>query len=132
MSSDIPDPKDQRDRPTYSHSNGDDLLSYFKNHARETISYILMILGLLLLFYLPLYGGLLVGIVGGIYFGDEIVNYIKNWKTSIDSKNRYSDVARQLILAGLAIAFFICAPAIFLGAALSIGIKQLFVGQDVK
>jgi hypothetical protein len=111
-------------------SSKEDLLDYFKNHTRETISYVLLILGILLLFTEPAYGGLLIGLIAGIYFGDELVEYIKNWTNTIKSKSRYSDVARQLILAGLAFAFFISAPAIFLGAAISIGIKQLFLTQE--
>ena len=130
MASPTQNPKDQDDRPVENHSGKEDLFNYFKNHSRETISYILLVLGILLLFTEPVYGGLLVGIVAGIYFGDEFVGYIKNWKTDINTKNRYAEVARHLIFAGLAIAFFISAPAIFLGAAVSIGIKQLFIGQD--
>lgn len=118
------EPKDPENRQI------NDLKDYFKNHFRETISYILLILGILLLFFDPVYGGLIVGIVAGIYFGDEIVEYIKNWKTTIDSQSQYSQMARHLIIAGLALAFFISAPAIFLGAAISIGIKQLFVSQE--
>lgn len=111
-------------------NNNGDLLDYFKKHTRETIAYILLVVGILLLFYEPVYGGLLVGIVAGIYFGDEIVNYIKNWNSSVNTHQHYVEVARHLITAGLAIAFFISAPAIFLGAALSIGIKHLFIARD--
>lgn len=124
------DPKESNDGPVENRPATEGLLDYFKNHSRETISYILLILGILLLFYEPVYGGLLVGIIAGIYFGDELIHYIKNWKTSINSQNRYAEVARHLISAGVAIAFFISAPAIFLGAAISIGIKQLFIVQD--
>jgi hypothetical protein len=122
------DPKNPENRPMK-----EDLMDYFKNHSRETLSYVLLILGiLLLLFEAPAYyyGGLIVGIVAGIYFGDEIIAYIKTWKTSINAQNRYADVARHLIIAGLALAFFISAPAIFLGAAISIAIKHLFLGQQ--
>jgi hypothetical protein len=108
----------------------EDLFSYFKSHSRETVSYILLILGILLLFFEPIYGGLLVGMVAGIYFGEDIVLYIKNWKTSIDSQTKYSEVSKNLILAGIALAFLISAPAIFLGAAISIGIKELFIAQE--
>lgn len=124
------DSKDSKDQPKESKRSADDLLSYFKNHSRETIAYVLLIVGILLLFVEPVYGGLLVGIVAGIYFGDELINYIKNWKTNISSQESYKQVARNLIFAGLAVAFFISAPAIFMGAAISIGIKQLFLGQD--
>lgn len=105
----------------------DSLMDYFKNHARETVSYILLITGILLMTYWPFYGGILVGLVAGIYFGDDIVKYIKNWKTSLIPSGSYSLIARQIVLLGIAIAFLISAPAIFLGAAISIGIKQLFI-----
>lgn len=118
-------PKNEKSSgPSYSK---DSLVDYFKHHARETISYILLITGILLITYWPFYGGILVGVVAGIYFGDEIVNYIKNWKGSLSSTANYSQMSRQIVLLGLAIAFFISAPAIFLGAAIAIGIKQLFI-----
>lgn len=124
------EPKNPESRQTSNPPNGGDLLDYFKNHTRETIAYILLVLGLLLLFYEPIYGGLLVGIVAGIYFGDEVIDYLKNWKFSVNTRQHYVEVARHLITAGLAIAFFISAPAIFLGAAISIGIKQLFIAKE--
>lgn len=110
--------------PQKKDSNSDSLLSYFKTHIREAITYALLILGIVLLFFDQLYGGVLVGLVAGIYFGDEIVNYIKSWSTTTDSKR----VARNLILAGIVIALFISAPAIFLGIAVAIAVKQLFIG----
>lgn len=130
MSSPNQNPKDTKENPSTIPPAKGELLDYFKNHSRETISYILLIIGILLLFTEPVYGGLIVGIVAGIYFGDAVISFIKNWKAAIVSRNNYSEVARHLILGGLAIAFFISAPAIFLGAAVSIGIKQLFIGQE--
>lgn len=116
-------PKNERP-PHYSK---DSLIDYFKTHSRETVSYILLIAGILLIVPWPFYGGILVGIVAGIYFSNEIINYIKNWKGSLSSSGSYSQASRQIVLLGVAIAFLISAPAIFLGAAISIGIKQLFV-----
>lgn len=113
-----PQPKDPK--------NTDHIGHYIKHHSRETITYILLILGIVLLFFHPLYGGILVGIVTGIYFGDEIVDYLLHLKTAIHS----SGIARNLILAGVAIAFFVSAPAIFLGIAIAVGMKQLFVSNS--
>lgn len=69
----------------------------------------------------------MVGLIGGIYFGDDIINFITHWKSGLGANH----ATRQLIGVGVAIAFFICAPAIFLGAAISLGIKQLFIGQGL-
>jgi hypothetical protein len=120
----------KNDKPARPAISKDSLLDYFKQHSRETVSYIIMITGILMLTYWPLYGGLLVGVVAGIFFADAIINYIKAWKGTVTSSGNYSEVARHIILLGLAIAFFISAPAIFLGAAVAIGIKQLFAGQS--
>lgn len=130
MANQIHDPNDHHERYSDSHPPQGDLINYFKTHSRETIAYILLVVGILLLFSEPVYGGLIVGIVAGIYFGNEIIDYLKTWKTSINSRNNYPEVARHLILGGLVIAFFISAPAIFLGCAISIGIKEMFVGQE--
>jgi hypothetical protein len=118
MSSPTPPPSDPR--------RSDHLLEYFKTHAREIVAYIILILGIMLLFVNFFWGGVLVGIIAGIYFGDDAINFITHWKAGMDP----SHAARQVIGAGVALAFFICAPAIFLGAAIAIGIKQLFLGQS--
>lgn len=111
------DPKN--DRP-------DSLANYFKNHYRDTIAYILLVLGIVLLFFAPVYGGVIVGLVAGIYFGDEVVDFITNWKMTINSYG----MAKNLILTGLILAFLISAPAIFLGIAIAVAIKQLFMAQS--
>jgi hypothetical protein len=105
----------------------DHLLEYFKHHAREIIAYIILIVGILLLFVNSIWGGILVGLIAGIYFGDDVISLITHWKSGLGA----TQATRQLIGAGVAIAFFICAPAIFLGAALAIGLKQLFIGQNL-
>jgi hypothetical protein len=69
-----------------------------------------------------MYGGLIIGIIGGVYFGEEIVNYLKNLGTGFQSPA----MTRHIVALGVAIALFIAAPAIFIGAAISIGIQQLF------
>jgi len=103
----------------------DTLVDYFRLHTRETVAYILLILGIILLFFQPLIGGILVGIIAGIYFGDELVAYLTHWNDNVHTER----VAKHLILIGVAIAFFISAPAIFLGIAIAIIIKQLFISS---
>lgn len=112
--------------PKKIENSTDNLIGYFKHHLRETISYIILILGIITLFFDQYIGGIIVGLIAGIYFGDEVVNYLKSWNVDKDSKA----IARHFISAGVAIAFLISAPAIFLGAAIAIGIKQLFITPD--
>jgi hypothetical protein len=105
----------------------DHIVEYFKTHTRETASYVLLVLGILLLILdFTLYGGVLVGIVAGIYFGDELVSFISNFRVTFSSQG----VAKNIILGGVGLAFLISAPAIFLGMGISIGIKQLFLAKS--
>lgn len=104
--------------------NPDDILSYLKANARETIAYILLILGILLIYFEPFYGGTLVGLIAGIYFGDEILAFVQNWKEFIDREG----IPRSLVVGGVIFAFFISAPAIFIGAVVALLIKQVFLG----
>lgn len=126
MSSKNPsDPKPSNDNKGPSNLNADHIISFVKTHSRESIAYVLLVLGIVLLLFDNIYGGILVGIVTGIYFGDNLVNYIVNWKLSLDSK----DMTQNIVLAGASVAFLITSPAIFLGIAISIAVKQLFVSK---
>lgn len=120
-------PTSQDPKGNKSSYSKDNLVDYFKEHSRETISYILLLVGILMIIPWPLYGGILVGIVGGIYFGDAIIDYIKSWKSSVSSTSSYNIISRHIVLLGIAIAFFLTSPAIFIGAAIAIGIKHLFI-----
>jgi hypothetical protein len=112
-----PPPKTPEQKP-----NADDVFQYLRTNIRETVAYALLILGILLIYFHPIIGGLLVGIVAGIYFGNEIIAAIRGWKDFIETEG----IPRSLVVAGVAFAFFLSAPAIFLGIALSLLIKQLF------
>jgi len=101
----------------------DKFLDYLKGHVRETIIYVLLVLGIVFLFFNAVYGGLLVGIVTGIYYGQDIIAYITNWQATLDSDSHR--LSQHLISAGIAVAFLISVPAIFLGTAIAIAITHL-------
>ncbi len=56
----------------------EDLYGYARNNTRDTVAYILMIIGIVLLLFHPFYGGLLIGLLGGFYFADEIIRLFQN------------------------------------------------------
>lgn len=101
------------------------LFTYAKSNTRDTIAYILLIVGLILLFFAPFYGGILIGIVIGLYFANEILAVVTNINDFIDRQG----VVRSLILGALALAFFIAAPAIFIGAAVTVLVKFLLADK---
>lgn len=94
-------------------------------NPRDMIAYVLIILGIILLFFLPLYGGLIIGIVTGLYFSREILDYIRKYESFVEEQG----FVRTLILGGFLLAFVISAPAIFIGIALMIALKLLVTDE---
>lgn len=100
-------------------------LDYFSAGTRDMIAYILLVLGVILLFFQPLYGEFLIGVVAGAYFSKEINDLFKNYQNFIEQQG----LVRSLILGGIFIAFLVSAPGIFIGAAFVMVLK-LFIFFD--
>lgn len=101
--------------------NIDNLIQYAQNNVQDTIAYALMAIGIIWTFFHGFYGGILIGLVAGFYFSKEIVKLIKNYNDFIEEQG----TARSLIAGGTALALFIAAPGIFIGAAIMIGLKVM-------
>lgn len=132
MTANIPPPKEPKkpkapEKPVEPPKNNrlDDFFGQFTGNIRDIVAYILLVLGILLLFVNHLYGGLLVGVVVGVYFSKEIVRLIQNIEAFIDRQG----LPRSIILAGLLVAFLISAPAIFLGIALVVLLRFFILNE---
>lgn len=99
------------------------LYSYAKSNTMDTVAYVFLIVGIVLMFFASyaLYGGALIGIVTGVYFSDEITQLLRNINEFVEKQG----IVRSLIIGGLTLALFISAPTIFLFAAVTVGLKQL-------
>jgi ABC-type multidrug transport system fused ATPase/permease subunit len=101
----------------------ENLFSYAKGNTRDTIAYILLIIGIILLFFQPHYGGLIIGIISGLYFSNEIIYIAGHFNDLIEEQG----MVRVLVISALLAGLFIMAPAIFLGAAIgAIAIKVIY------
>lgn len=105
----------------------DGFVNYASSNTRDIIAYILMMIGIILLFTSSFYGGALIGIIFGLYFTQEIRVAIKNINDYIEQQG----MVRSLIFGGLLLAFAIAAPSIFIGIALAIVIKQFLYPETV-
>ncbi len=104
----------------------EEIYNYATNNIRDTIAYILMIAGLILMMFEPSwYGATLVGVIFGLYFSDSIIQRIRNFDLFVEKNG----LVRVLILAGTLLAFFIASPFIFIGAAVAIAVKQFFAEE---
>ncbi len=104
----------------------EDLYKYAKSNTSDTVAYVAMILGILILFFEPFYGGAIIGIVAGLYFSKEIMVPVRNLEGFIEELG----MVRSLILGGLLLAFFIKLPMAFIGAAIAVGVKQLIYPEN--
>lgn len=122
------DPEKPAPSPPPEKDKLDGIFSFAKKNTRDTIAYILLLLGIIWLFFNPFYGGILVGAVAGLYFSEEILNFLRTIKDDIDNYG----TARSLLIAGTLLALFISAPGIFVGAAIVIVLKELLASSSKK
>ena len=119
-------PKKKFDETLKSIASSDkieELCKYAKTNRADTMAYVAMILGILILFFEPFYGGTLIGTVTGLYFSREILTIVRDIEGFIERLG----MVRSLIFGGLLIALFVAAPAIFISAAVTILLKQLIL-----
>lgn len=102
------------------------MMSQATENTRDTISYIILIMGVVLLFFSPLYGGALVGLVAGFYFSSEILSFWKHLNEFVEEEG----IVKSLIGLGLLLALFISAPAIFIAMILAVIVRQVLFPES--
>lgn len=100
--------------------------NYAKHNTRDTIAYILLLAGLLLMFYEPWYGGILVGLIFGLYYSKELMDFINNIEQFVHEQG----FVKSLILGGLLLGFLIAAPFIYIGIAFALGLRYLLITPE--
>lgn len=96
------------------------LFSYAKSNTKDTLAYILLIIGIILLFFAPHWGAFLIGLIAGLYFSEEIIYIVQHFNDFIEEQG----LVRILVLGALSVAFFIMAPFIFFGAIVGALLKK--------
>lgn len=97
------------------------VVSHATANTRDTVSYILLIVGIVLLFFHGFIGGIIIGLIAGLYFSSEVLALLQNLNSFIDEQG----IVKSLVAGGLLLALFISAPAIFIGLALAVAIRSL-------
>jgi hypothetical protein len=116
-----PDPKE----PNKDEMHG--LLSFVKQNKWEAISYVILFAGIILSIMYPFFGGLLVGIILGIYFSQEIFDKATTFKALIVQEG----IFRGFIVVAALLAFLIEAPGLFIGTAVGAWLRPLF-GKNIS
>lgn len=117
---------DKSTEPEKTKISGEEKLSglfdYAKGNTKDVIAYILLITGVILLFFERFAGELLIGVVLGLYYSTEIQTLFRNFNEFIEDQG----IVRGIVLGVTTIALFISAPGIFIGAFLAVVVKYLF------
>lgn len=97
------------------------IYKYATSNTKDTVAYILMIIGIVMLFTNSFYGGTLVGILFGLYFTKELIGAFNNLNDTIEQQG----MVRSLMIGGLLLALFIMAPSIFIGIGIAVGLRHI-------
>ena len=104
------------------------IYNYATNNTRDTIAYILMIIGIVLLFSYLFVGGFIVGLIFGLYFSNELTHLLRSLNDLIE----FHGMVRSLIFGGLLLALFILAWPIYIGAAVALGAKHILFPENIQ
>jgi hypothetical protein len=102
--------------------------SYARSHKQDVITYILLALGLILVFPYPIIGGLILGAVAGYHFSHHFYVFIHSLRELFEQQDR----VRLIVLIGSLIGLFILAPGFIIGALLIVAFKQVIFTKGEK
>ena len=106
----------------------EDVVNYASSNTRDVIAYALLVAGLILMLTESFrYGATLIGVIFGLYFSDQIIAFLKNFRNLTGSIG----MVHSLILAATLLALFIAVPFIFIGIAVALAVRE-FITNDKK
>lgn len=104
------------------------LSSFATSNTRDSIAYVILIIGIILLFFHPFYGGILIGIIAGFYFSSELLALLQSINSLIDEQG----IVRSLIAGGLLLGLFVSASSIFVGMAIAVVARQILFPEKTS
>lgn len=99
---------------------------YASSNKEQTVSYILLALGILFLFINFFFGALLVGLVAGYHFSYQIVYFLRNLGQIFEGENQL----KYIVLTGTLITLFIGVPSLFIAALIVALLKELVFNKN--
>lgn len=99
----------------------EEFYDFAKGNKRDTFAYVLLAIGLLVALLHPFVGGFMIGFVTGLYYSDELYQFIQNARSSSEVYQ-----ARYVVLMGTLLGLLILAPGLVIGATLIAAIKHFF------
>lgn len=101
------------------------IYDYSQQNPRDTIAYILLVLGMIILFFNPFFGALLIGIVLGLYYSAEFLFVFYHLNEFIHEQG----IVRSITAGAALLAIAFGAPGLVIGTGFSVMLRSLF-GSD--
>ena len=111
--------------PSNGNKSKDDLVGLVKANAKDTIAYVLLVVGIILTLFQSFWGGFIVGLVLGYFYKDEIVQKVVNYQDIIQKEG----LLKSIVLGGAFLTLLIGSFSLFVGAAIIAGLYFL-IGKD--
>ncbi|MCE2982296.1 MAG: hypothetical protein LW832_01900 [Parachlamydia sp.] len=102
--------------------NMEQLYGYARQNKEQTVSYVLMIIGIILLLFTPylILGELLIGLVAGYHFSAQIISYLQSFSNRFTTQWAFQNT----VIIVLVLTIFIMAPGLVIGAVAAAGLKE--------
>lgn len=108
--------------------NVEQMMSFAKSNTQDTLAYIGLFVGILMLLFGSPIGSILIGVIAGIYFSQPLLDWLTGFKNYLNTEG----LGKTLVLLATAFALLVAAPYLFLGGAVATGIRYLVSGGFKK
>lgn len=122
------EPKEEKKTVTpQSSGHKQSFMEFFQQNYIETIAYLLLFTGLILSIFYEFIGGLLVGLVLGIYFCQEVRDRASAFRGFIDKEG----IFRGFIVVAALLSILIMAPGLLIGSIIGAWVRP-FLGDAIS
>ncbi len=104
-----------------------DFVAFVKDNMGESIAYVVMFAGLIFSIFNPFLGGVLVGVILGIYFSQDILAKMRSFKELVVGEG----IFRGFIVIAALLALLIEAPGLLIGTLIGAWIRP-YLGKYIS
>lgn len=97
-------------------------LEFIQTHKWDSVAYFLLFIGLIVLCFHELVGGLIVGVILGIYFSEELRSRYEQCKNSIE----HEGIFRAFVVIAAICALLISTFGLTVGTFIGVVIRPIF------
>jgi hypothetical protein len=110
---------DQEPKKPESPKTHEGFVQFVMNHKWDSVAYLLLFIGLITSFFNPITGGLLVGVILGIYFSEVIKARFEVFREMLEKEG----IFHAFVIIAAILALIITTFGLFLGTVIGVFIR---------